>query len=141
MKTQFLAGAAASCLALCLPAASAALAGEEDKADPRIGDSVNQICFQRNIRNWRAVEGEDNVVLLEENLNDWYRVELIGACRYRDLRFTQTIALASRPGGGCVTRGDVIVLLDNSAVERRCTISGIHAWDEDAEAPEDDGDA
>ena len=145
MKTQFLARAAACCLAAWAPGAFAGDgAGDRsetgEKADPRIGEKVNRICFQRNIRNWRAVEGEDNVVLLEENLNDWYRVEVIGACRYRDFRFTQTIALASNPVGGCVTPGDVIILLDNNAIERRCTISRINVWDEDAEAPED-GDA
>ena len=121
-------------------APSAVFAEEEGEAagpDPRLGQEVNRICFPRNIRDWRTVKGEDNVVLLERGLNDWYRVEVVGPCNYRALRFTQTIALESRPSGACVSAGDTITLLDSTGFERRCAITQINIWDEDAKAPEE----
>ena len=125
---------------LVVSAPSAVFAGEEGdeaKPDPRLGEDVNRICFPRNIRDWRTVKEEDNVVLLERGLNDWYRVQVIGPCNYRALRLTQTIALESRPSGACVSAGDTITLLDNTGFERRCAITQINKWDEDAEAPDD----
>lgn len=131
----------AACLAAGMAAFSNAKAedeGGEDKADQRLGEEVSRICFPRNINGWKTIKGEDNVLLLEEGVNDWYRVELLGACRYSDLRFTQTIALESRPSGGCVTRGDVITLIDRSSFNRRCTITQINEWDDKAPAPSDE---
>ena len=80
--------------------------------DPRIGKEVNSICFQSTINGWRAVKGEDDVVLLERGVNNWYRVELLGACDYRLFRSAISIGIDSRPGGGCVTRGDRIIVED-----------------------------
>lgn len=140
MKFQL---AMAACLAAGAAINAAALAGEsngegEEGADARLGEEVRRICFQRNINNWKGVKGEDNVILLEEGVNDWYRVELIGACRYPDIRFTHQIALETRPGGGCVTNGDVITLIDRTGFNRRCTITQINEWDDDAPAPEEE---
>lgn len=131
----------AACLAAGMTVFSSAYAedeGGEEKVDLRLGEEVDRICFPRNINGWKTVKKEDNVLLLEEGVNDWYRVELLGACRYRDLRFTHKIALETRPSGGCVTRGDVITLIDNSGFNRRCTITQINEWDDDAPAPSDE---
>ena len=107
----------------------------EHGVDLRIGEEVNRICFPRNINGWKAVKGEDNVLLLEEGVNDWYRVELIGACDYRVLRRAMAIAIDSRPRGGCITRGDRIIVEDSPGFNRRCAISQINVWDDDAPAP------
>ncbi len=125
--------------ALCLPA----LAGEKDDAqtpDPRIGDEVKRICFQGNINGWRPVKGEDDVVLLNRGANRWYRVELLGGCRERLFRSALAIGIDSRPGGGCVSRGDVIVVSDGPGFKRRCSIMRMYEWDDDATAPEAEDD-
>lgn len=105
---------------------------EKAGPDPRIGEEVNRICFQRNIKGWRPVKGEDDVVLLERGINNWYRVELLGACDERLFRFAHKIGIDSRPGGGCVTRGDAIIVEDSPGFNRRCTITAMYEWDEDA---------
>jgi len=120
---------------------SSALAGD----DPRQGEQVRSICFARSIDNFRTIKGEDDVVLLEKGVNDWYRVELSGACGYRHLRFAQAISIDSRPSGGCVRRGDILVFHDSAfggrdRFKRRCFISDIYEWDPDALNDEDDDD-
>lgn len=104
----------------------------DDGADPRIGKKVKSICFQSSINGWKAVKGEDDVVLLERGVNDWYRVELLGACPSRVFRSAFAIGIESRPAGGCVSRGDVIIVEDGPGFNRRCTITGIYEWNEDA---------
>ena len=121
-------------------ASSAAIAGDPedaDKPDPRIGKEVNRICFSRTIDSWKAVKGEDNVVLLRKGVRDWYRVELIGLCRANDFRSALTIGIESRPAGGCVTRGDVILVRGPGDFVNRCHISKIYEWDPKATAPEE----
>lgn len=105
---------------------------ESEARDPRIGDEVRNICFQSSINGWRAVKGEDDVVLLQRGVRDWYWVELLGVCRWTDLRSALAIGIESRPGGGCVTRGDVIIVEETPGFNRRCTITGIYEWNEDA---------
>lgn len=130
-----------SALAFAASAAlAAAAAGEDDKQsgpDPRLGKEVDRICFQRTINGWRAVKGEDNVVLLERGVNNWYRVELLGACRSSLFRSAIAIGIDSRPGGGCVTRGDRILVEDSPGFTQSCVITNMYEWDEKAA---DDGD-
>ncbi len=133
---------------LAIFAAAAALAAivtpslaEKEKnngPDPRIGAKVDRICFPRNINGWKSVKGEDNVVLLEKGVNDWYRVEVSGACPERVFRFAQVIGLDSRPGGGCLRRGDVIIVEDSGGFSQRCHIRRIYEWDENAPAPSEE---
>lgn len=126
-------------------AASAALApasaGDDDKksgADSRLGQEVDRICFQSTINGWRAVKGEDNVVLLERGVNNWYRVELQGACRSSLFRSAIAIGIDSRPGGGCVTRGDRIIVEDSPGFTQSCVITKMYEWDEKASRDDDD---
>lgn len=84
--------------------------------DPRIGEEVRSICFGRSINGWRAVKGEDDVVLLQRGVSHWYRVELLGACDYRVLRSAIAIGIDSRPSGGCITRGDAIIVEDSQVL-------------------------
>ncbi len=125
----------AASLALGAMLGAAPAKDDADKSavrDPRIGDAVDRICFQRNIRNWREIRGEDNVVLLESGVNKWFRVELMGACDASVFRFAQTIAIESRPATGCVTRGDYILVQEGSGFTQRCYITDIYEWNEGA---------
>jgi len=112
---------------------------EEDGAedvDYRIGKEVDRICFGRNINGWKTVDKLDDVILLKQSVNHWYYVELLGACRYSALRSALSIGIDSRFSGGCIRRGDSIIVED-SAFSLRCTVQNIYEWDEDATAPED----
>ena len=100
--------------------------------DPRIGEEVNSICFRRNIRRWRAVKGEDDVVLLGKSVSRWHRVELLGGCDEYVFRFAQKIAIEGSPGSGCLYPGDNIIVSDGPGFHRRCVIMRIYEWDEDA---------
>lgn len=121
----------------------AAFADEPAKPDPRRGEEVSQICFTRSIDNWRTIKGADDAVLLERGVNDWYYVDLIGACEEQRLRFAQSVAIVSRPAGGCLTPGDTLIFSDSvffndRPIERnRCTVRRIYAWDEAAPGPGD----
>ncbi|MFC2952335.1 DUF6491 family protein [Marinicaulis aureus] len=115
--------------------------GEKDQGpDPRIGEKVDRICFGSTINGWKDLKGVDNVVLLEKGVNDWYYTELSGNCRSNTLRSALSIGLDSSPAGGCVTKGDVIIVRDSPGFTNRCFITGIYKWDEDAaldqESPE-----
>lgn len=147
-REGWLLGLAVSAAFLAAGSVMDARAGAEKdgavEADPRLGAEVDRICFGRNINGWKPVKGEDDVVLLERGVNDWYRVELIGACDERLFRFAHKIGIESRPAGGCVTRGDVIIVEDAGDFVRRCHIRRIYEWDDKAPAPEEtagaDGD-
>lgn len=133
-------GAAGVALFLILGAGLDARADPDKKPKGRVGEEVDSICFARNINNWKAVKGEDDVVLLARSVNDWYRVELSGGCDERLFRFAHAIGIDSRPGGGCVHRGDVIIVDDTGGFDRRCFISKIYKWDETASAEDDQDD-
>lgn len=140
---------ALACVAAGL-ATSASASGKKDKdktPDPRIGDKADRICFQRNIHNFRTLKGVDDAVLLETNVNDWYYVELLGACNSHDLQFAQSVAIKSRPAGGCVSRGDDLIFSDSINFRHRdstqnirsCVITGIYKWNPDAGKDNKDG--
>ncbi len=114
--------------------------GENDGPDPRIGEKVDRICFAGSINGWRSLKGEDNAVLLQRSVNDWYKAELVGGCRENLFRSALSIGIDSRPAGGCVTRGDVIIVEDTPGFTRRCTISAIYKWDEDAAEETEDSE-
>jgi len=112
-----------------------------DEVDARIGEEVDRICFGRNINGWKTVDRLDDVLLLRQSVNHWYYVELLGACPYSTLRTALNIGIDSFSGGGCIRRGDTIIVEDSS-FPRRCTVQHIYEWDEDAAASdEDDGEA
>jgi hypothetical protein len=120
-----------------------AVADEENAAsDARVGEQVDRICFGRNINNFKAIKGEDDAILLERNVNDWYKATLIGACSYRELKWAMSVAIDQRPAGGCVTPGDYLIFSRSAFGDfsfpntTRCAISEIYKWDPDA--PEED---
>lgn len=125
-----------------LIAGASAYAGEEPETqtpDPRIGEEVGSICFARTINGWKALKGVDDVVLLEKGVNDWFYVELQGYCPSRIFRSAERIAIESKPSGGCVSRGDVIIVRDFGGFTNRCYITTIREWDEKAQ-PEENGE-
>lgn len=117
---------------------SVASAGEPDTPDSRIGEEVSQICFAQSLNGFRTVVGVDNVVVLEKGVRDALRVALSGLCTARTLSFAQSVAIDSRPAGGCFTRGDVLVFSDSAffydrPIERtRCVVTRIDEWNERA---------
>lgn len=129
-------------LGAALMAGGAAL-GEEGADDPRLGERVDRICFGRDINGFKTIKGEDDAVLLEKGVNDWYKATLIGACNYRQLKWAQAVAIEQRPAGGCVTRGDALIFSNSISGDfsfrnsTRCVISEIYEWDEDAAAEDD----
>lgn len=125
-------------------AAGAAFAGKPDAEaapDPRLGAEVNKICFARDINNWKEIDGVDDAVLLERSVNDWYRVALAGACTARVFRFAQVIGIENRPAGGCLRRGDAIIVDDTGNFTRRCIIKRMNEWNDDLPAPEEADEA
>lgn len=120
-----------------------AVAAASGEADPRLGEQVDRICFARTIDNFEVIEGEDDAVLLEAGVNDWYKATLIGACNYRQLKWAQGVALDSRPGGGCVTPGDQLIFSRSAFGDfsfpntTRCVIDDIYRWNPDAEKATD----
>jgi hypothetical protein len=119
-----------------------AAAGPDKTADPRLGEQTDKICFASSINNFRPIKGEDDVVLLERGANDWYRVELMGACSYSRIRSAQSVGIRTIPGGGCLRPGDDLIFAE--AFARRdapldyvsCRVESISRWDEKAAAPE-----
>ncbi len=102
------------------------------KADPRLGPEVDRICFQRSINGWSTIDGDDDAIVLRRSVRDDYRVEYTGACRSSDFRFAQTIGIVGRPAGGCLTRGDRLLVEGPGDFVNRCLITQINEWDEDA---------
>lgn len=141
--TVAIAGAASLFL---LPGSHAA-ADESEKSDLRVGEKVDRICFGRNINNFKAIKGEDDAILLEKGVNDWYKASLTGACPFRELNWAQSVAIEQHPAGGCVTSGDYLIFSRSAFGEfrfpdtRRCAISEIHKWYDNAPAPEETSDA
>lgn len=136
-----LAGAAAFIAAIGAVGAARAERAGKTAEDPRLGEEVRQICFSRNISSFRTIDDEDDAVLLERGVNDWYKATLAGACNYNRLRFAQSVAIDDRPRGGCITRGDALVFSDSAFGDfsfpnaTRCIIVEIHRWNPKAKAP------
>mgnify|MGYP000266993943 CR=1 FL=1 len=65
---------------------------EAKKVDPRQGAEVRNICFQSQIRNWKALDNRS--VIVEKNFKEEYKLDLIGSCQPQDA-FT-SIGLISR---------------------------------------------
>jgi hypothetical protein len=135
----------AAVFALAAALTGAPALAEEPSADPRVGDQVDRICFGRDINNFRTIKGEDDAILLERGVNDWYKATLIGACNYSELKWAQAVAIDQRPAGGCVTPGDSLVFSRSAFGDfkfpntTRCVISDIYKWDPNADA--DDADS
>ncbi len=112
---------------------------EDSGADPRLGPEVDRICFGRSIYGWKTVDGHGDAVLLEKGVNHWFLVEVSGSCRANDFKFAQTIGIETRPAGGCIRRGDYILVESGGGFTNRCFIQRIYEWNDDA-LEEESGD-
>jgi Family of unknown function (DUF6491) len=120
-----LAAAVVAMLAACAATPPAEVA--DAKPDPRQGEEVNNICFTQQIRNWRELDNRS--VIVEANVRDEYKLELIGTCQPRDAFLN--IGLISRGGSSCLSRGDTLVT-DSRFNEGSCSIRRIYKWNKDA---------
>jgi Family of unknown function (DUF6491) len=129
MKKLIAACASAAFLAACTsPPIQTA---EVKKPDVRQGKEVREICFQSQIRNWRA--NDTHSVIVEKDMHDEYMLDLIGTCHPEDA-FT-SIGLISRVGGGtCLSSGDRLVT-DSRFDDGSCAIHHIYEWHKDANKP------
>ena len=99
------------------------------EGDPRVGEAVQQVCFTRNLDSWQNVDNDRNALILRMNNRERYKLKLSGGCD-PDWAFT-TIAIISRPGSGCLSRGDKLKT-DRDMYGMACTILGINKWNPDA---------
>ena len=126
LKTIVAACASALFIAGCSTAPTET--AEAKKPDPRQGAEVRSICFQSQIRNWRALDNRS--VIVEKNFKEEFKLDLIGACQPQDA-FT-SIGLISRVGGGsCLETGDKLVT-DSRFNDGSCSIRRIYEWHKDA---------
>lgn len=101
----------------------------DSKPDPRQGEQVKSICFQSQIRNWRA--NDRHSVIVERGMKDEYKLELAGTCQPQDAFLS--IGLVSRMGGSCLSPGDQLVT--DARYDGPCSVSRIYKWNKDATAP------
>ncbi|WOH39465.1 DUF6491 family protein [Thalassotalea fonticola] len=115
---------------LALSLVSACVSNSETKEpqqpDPRQGEEVNQICFNRTMDSWSPLEGENKALLVYDSRNDPYKLDLIGTCdpEWAMMR----IATVSRGASNCLSRGDKIITDADMDRHDSCTIMKIYKW-------------
>lgn len=99
---------------------------EPEKVDPRQGEAVNQICFNRNMDNWSPLEGNRKALIVFDKRDNAFKLDLIGTCdpQWAMLR----IATISRGNSSCLSRGDKIITDADMSRHDSCTIMKIHKW-------------
>ena len=133
-------------LALPLLAACASTATDTPRGiaafadDPRLGERVDKICFQRSIDGFS--NASKDTVVLSAGVNKDYLVEVFGGCT--NLRHAQRIAIDSNLS--CVDDGDYLIVSENlfsgnqstGLDPERCAINSIYKWDKKAKAETDE---
>lgn len=123
-------------LALTVSMAGCSSTGDENTVsvenDPRIGEEVSQACFTRNISGWAPVDNDNKALIAVMRGNEHYKVDLSGPCD-PDLAMMR-IAIQSRPGSSCLSRGDKIKTDGDLSrgYGTACTVTRIYEWDPDA---------
>ncbi len=106
--------------------------------DPRLGEKVKSICFNRSIDGFS--ENTKNTVVLSKGVSDDYMVEVGGVCSKLD--YAQSIGIDStltcvRPGDYLIVSDSAFSLNDQSGIgPDRCIIKDIRKWDKKAKADE-----
>ena len=110
--------------------------------DPRVGEEVDRICFTGNIDSFSNTTKRSVVVSVSPTRD--YVITTFTRCS--ELDFAQSVAFDDF--GSCLTRGDKILAFSSafgpSSVDAPilgCQVDKIYEWDEDAEAPEEDGES
>lgn len=98
------------------------------ESDPRVGEEVTQVCFTREVSSWQNVDNDRYALILKMINKDTYKVKLMGTCD-PDMA-TSRIAVISRPGTSCFSRGDRIRTDGDLSRDygSACTISRIYKW-------------
>jgi len=85
------------------------------------GERVSSVCFLRDIRNWYALD--ERTVILQKGRDEYYRLNLIGACDPRQAFLT--LRTESR-SGICLSAGDQISFPQDHGFS--CSIGSIYEW-------------
>ncbi|NOX82644.1 MAG: hypothetical protein GXP06_06600 [Alphaproteobacteria bacterium] len=108
----------------------------------RIGPEVKKICFSSTLDRWRAVEGEDGVILVDRRVNDWYRVTVNAGCTESIIRRASYLRIETTPGSSCLKYNDRITAVDSGGFEYQCHIKKINKWDHtQSDLADDESDA
>lgn len=110
------------------------------KDDARLGEPVNEICFNRQIDGFS--DARRKTVILSTGVSKDYIVEVKGLCH--NLDFAQSISVDASLS--CVRRGDSLIVSDSAfgpdngagLGTDRCYINRIHKWDKKAESAENE---
>jgi len=93
------------------------------KVNPRQGEEVQQVC---HINGWNNAVGERNAIIVHDRKRQAYKVSLIGMC---DADWAMhKIAMTSKTGRDCLTRGDKIATDATTSRGAACTVMKIHKW-------------
>lgn len=106
-------------------------------SDPRIGESVTQVCFTRNLDSWQNVDNDRNGLILKMNSQDYYKLKLSYGC---DADWAiSTIAVITPSSSTCFSRGDRLKTDGDMSqgYGSACIILGINKWNPEAANPTD----
>ncbi len=112
----------------------------EYEGDPRLGQAVSSACYGFEIDSFRETT-RDSVIIEGRGRSEY----LLTTRACFDLQ--DALALGVDGRGGCLTRGDKLVVSNtilpalgqNSRDIESCLITGIYEWNEDAAKPESEG--
>lgn len=93
----------------------------------RAGEEVDRICFASSINRWENLGEDGHMLLVDRASNDWYRLEMAGKCG-AVADFSSRITLETKPGSGCLARGDLITITDPGGLARSCRVKRINRW-------------
>lgn len=109
-----------------LLAALTLTAGAPAVADPAAHPAAPRACFfAQQISGWReSRDRRENVIYLDVNAHDVYRLDTFGPCH--GLEEAQTIGVETRGGGSNICEGlDVTLVMRSSIGPVRCPVSRI----------------
>lgn len=114
---------------------------EQFAGDSRLGEEVSRMCFASSIDSFSS--NTDDTVVLELSPNKSFLVDVGRGCF--NLDSAQSIAVNS--SGGCVTRGDRLIVSDSAfglsdasgIGPSRCLIRKMYEWNENAAKQTDAG--
>ncbi len=107
-------------------------------SDPRLGEAVNKICFNRSIDGFS--DNRRDTVVLRKGVSEDYLVEVYGGCI--NLRNAKSIGIVSRMN--CIGRGDDLIVSESvfshndqpGMGPQRCSVKAIYKWDKSASGVE-----
>ena len=120
-KEDFMKRLYLSLLSILVLAGCASSRSESEIANGVAGDTVQSICFTRNINSWQPYSSDSLIV--RRGLNDYFRLVLAGSCELD--RAFNAVAIQSRDGI-CLSVGDRVNIPEDFGGS--CTITHIENW-------------